>query len=112
MKTHFKQLIDSLDPDSLKLDDSGAAVQSLQLALKELSFYKSRIDGYFGPSTRAAVRQLQQHFGLSATGQFDAATWYALTFWAEPPCAERSQVAVPSREPWQFRLLRPFYSHQ
>ncbi|MEL7314453.1 MAG: peptidoglycan-binding domain-containing protein [Cyanobacteria bacterium J06559_3] len=113
MKT-FKQLVDALEPDCLRLDDSGAAVETLQLALQELAFYSSRIDGYFGPSTSAAVRRLQQHFGLSATGQFDVATWYALTFWAEPLCGKQVKVAVQSesREPWQLRLLRPFYSHR
>ena len=114
MKTTFKHLVHSLEPDCLKLHDAGSAVQVLQLALKELSFYDSPIDGHFGPSTSAAVQQLQHYFGLSATGQFDTATWYALTFWSEPPSVKQSRVVVQTnlREAWQLRLLRPFYSHR
>ena len=113
MQTQFRQTVDSLEPDLLQLNDSGSAVQTLQLVLKELSFYHSSLDGYFGPHTVAAVRQLQKHFGLAATGQFDAAAWYALTFWADPPHANCAQTSACTelREPWQFRLLRPFYSH-
>jgi cell wall-associated NlpC family hydrolase len=31
--------------------------------------------GYYGPLTRSAVMALQQHHGLPATGEVDAATW-------------------------------------
>lgn len=35
-------------------------------------------DGYYGPTTVAAVQQFQQEEGLPPTGQVDAATWNAL----------------------------------
>ncbi|MEO0988480.1 MAG: peptidoglycan-binding domain-containing protein [Cyanobacteria bacterium J06639_14] len=113
-QNQFKQLVSSLEPDTLKLEDSGPAVQALQLALKALSFYNSSIDGYFGLDTVAALRRFQQDFDLAATGQFDTATWYALTFWAAPPCQDRVQTdnQTKPREIWQLRWLRPFYSHR
>ncbi len=34
-----------------------------------------RIDGYFGPMTKEAVRDFQGHWGLDTTGVIDERTW-------------------------------------
>ncbi|MEB3274109.1 MAG: peptidoglycan-binding domain-containing protein [Prochlorothrix sp.] len=76
-------LTESLELETLRLGDSGERVRQLQSVLAELSLYHHSIDGYFGPSTEQTMRRVQQHFGLPETGCFDAASWYALSFWSE-----------------------------
>jgi len=53
-------------------------------SLKALDFYTDSLDSTFGCKTADAVQRFQQSYGIAATGEFDAATWYALTFWAQP----------------------------
>ncbi|MBE7381064.1 MAG: peptidoglycan-binding protein [Leptolyngbya sp. SIO1E4] len=74
--------------------------------------YDSPANGYFGPETEQALRPLPAQFGLAETGQFDNATWYALTFWADPSHTNRTSAAqhFALQDLWQWRLLRPFHS--
>lgn len=70
-------------PGVLREGDSGVGVANLQYYLNYLSgFYESvppvTIDGSFGPSTRAAVIDLQNTFGLVADGIVGPLTWKAL----------------------------------
>ena len=70
-------------PGVLREGDSGVNVANLQYYLNYLSgFYESippvGIDGSFGPSTRAAVIDLQNTFGLVADGIVGPLTWKAL----------------------------------
>ena len=70
-------------PGVLREGDSGNAVANLQYYLNYLSgFYESipplAIDGSFGPSTAAAVADLQNTFGLVADGIVGPVTWEAL----------------------------------
>lgn len=110
MTTQFQQVVSPIKPELLQLQDMGTAVRHLQLALRTLSLYTGPIDGYFGVSTEAAVRELQIHFGLDETGQFDAATWYGLTFWGESAfLGDRPVSATTSRQKlFPHSLLRPF----
>ena len=101
MSTRLRQLIESLETDLLKLEDNSISVQVWQQILAELAFYEGSIDGYFGPKTQEATRQLQKNFVLKPTGIFDADTWYALIFWAgedyaTSPKASR-QTSYPKR---------------
>ncbi|MGB3493273.1 MAG: peptidoglycan-binding domain-containing protein [Elainellaceae cyanobacterium] len=84
LNTQFEQAVAALEPDPLMLGDRHSAVQNLQIALKALDFYTGSLDNTFGPKTADAVQRFQQSDGIAATGEFDAATWYALTFWAQP----------------------------
>jgi len=56
-------------------DDQMNDVQrrSLQIALARLGYYDGRIDGVFGPDTRAAIRRWQFELHDPMTGQLTAA---------------------------------------
>lgn len=56
-----------------KYCDSGQNVVSIQEALVSLG-YDINADGYYGPSTKSAVKSFQQAEGLQATGQADTIT--------------------------------------
>ena len=53
---------------TLKLGATGPEVKKLQKILKALGFNPGRIDGAYGPATKAAVREFQRNSGLSADG--------------------------------------------
>jgi hypothetical protein len=48
---------------------SGSDRQRLQTALLHLGYYDGRVDGVFGPETRAAIRRYQHEIGAEMTGQ-------------------------------------------
>ena len=50
------------------------AVVPLQRRLRELGYFTSTVDGYFGSRTARAVRAFQQRNGLSVTGEADPVT--------------------------------------
>jgi len=55
------------------------AIGDLQRMLKELGFFKPKIDGDpFGPKTVTAVQAFQSDQELFASGAMDQATWAAL----------------------------------
>ncbi len=64
---------------------SGAAVKELQQLLKQLGFYKSNVDGKFGPVTEAAVKAFQKSRGLTVDGWAGPQTMNALRKAAAPP---------------------------
>lgn len=53
---------------ALKQGATGPAVKKLQKKLKTQGFNPGRIDGAYGPATRAAVRGFQRNSGLRADG--------------------------------------------
>jgi Putative peptidoglycan binding domain len=55
-----------------------AAVMQLQRELGQLNYYEGPVDGYMGPQTIAAIKDLQRQAGLPQTGQMNAATQAAL----------------------------------
>lgn len=69
--------------DILKEGDRGAAIAQLQVKLLSLSLYSSRVDGYFGPETKASLQDFQEKYGLTERGTFGLETWHALTFWTK-----------------------------
>lgn len=40
----------------------------MQEALARIGYYAGRIDGLFGPETRAAIRRFQHEIGVETTG--------------------------------------------
>ncbi len=68
----------------LKLGDSGNNVKIIQTQLNRISRNYPAIpkisqeNGIFGIDTENAVREFQQIFGLSVTGQVDKSTWYRI----------------------------------
>lgn len=70
-------------PGALREGDSGIGVANLQYYLNYLSGYYNTVrpvtvDGVFGPTTRAAVLDAQNTFGLVADGIVGAVTWEAI----------------------------------
>jgi murein L,D-transpeptidase YcbB/YkuD len=62
----------------LRLCDKGEAVNAVQQRLGETVAPGLLVDGYFGPSTRAAVRTFQREHGLEVDGLVGSNTWSAL----------------------------------
>ncbi len=58
----------------LREGDTGQYVYDLQERLYDLSYYKGRIDGRFGPNTTAALVSFQSAHGLTADGIAGSAT--------------------------------------
>ena len=73
----------------------GLVVRHIQETLNGLSYPVGRIDGSFGPTTRAAVLAFQADNGLAMTGRADEATMVALE--VAPPrriAEERAEATV------------------
>ncbi len=90
-------------PEVLRLGDTGAGVSTLQYMLSYVSQYEptvSRvgIDGVFGPSTEAAVRDFQSTYGLDIDGIVGEITWntlynvYLSLISALPPVYREGQI--------------------
>lgn len=82
---HFVSLDDRAHSqvEILKEGDRGAAIAQLQVKLLGLSLYTGRIDGHFGPETKASLLDFQEKYGLKEKGTFGLETWHALTFWTK-----------------------------
>lgn len=52
----------------LQYGSRGNDVSALQTALKEMGLYSDKIDGHFGPNTKAAVIAFQRNNGISTDG--------------------------------------------
>jgi hypothetical protein len=111
MSTQLQTLVQALEPDTLQVGSQGHSVRLLQLALNELELFDGDTDGCFGSDTALALQRLQSSFGLAETGKFDAATWYALSFWVQPTHQFGEEINVPSIWQWPFRKLRLLYRH-
>jgi len=59
---------------NLSAGDSGSEVETLQQALKQLGFYKGKVDGDFGQGTKDAVIAFQDAHNLTADGIVGQAT--------------------------------------
>ncbi|WP_270223985.1 S41 family peptidase [Lactiplantibacillus pentosus] len=58
----------------LQADKVNSNVKTFQKYLQALGYFKGTVNGYFGDSTTAAVKQYQKHAKLSATGKVDKQT--------------------------------------
>ena len=47
--------------------------REVQIALARLGYYDGKIDGVFGPDTRAAIRRWQDELHATMTGELTAA---------------------------------------
>jgi hypothetical protein len=63
---------------TLAFGDKGPQVKKLQQALKQLGYYNGKVDGDYGPATKAAVEKFQQDAGLAVDGIVGAKTLSAL----------------------------------
>jgi peptidoglycan hydrolase-like protein with peptidoglycan-binding domain len=80
---------------TLRRGDRGESVQLLQQILSDNGFLNAAgvrlgnpsgavVDGIFGSITESAVRDLQQHYDLSVTGQVNPTTWEVLDMEENP----------------------------
>jgi|SRR5579864_3603619 len=58
---------------------SASKVKEAQQALQQAGLYKGKVDGKFGPQTKAAVKEFQKENGLKQTAHLDSATMKKLT---------------------------------
>lgn len=68
---------------TVQIGDEYGQVWSLQYRLQQLGFYKSKVDGKFGPKTKNAVVQFQRKHGLKVdgiAGHQTFTTLYSTTF--------------------------------
>jgi hypothetical protein len=68
----------------LQVGDQGNSVQQLQIELSRIGLSEISIDGTYGPTTEAAVRQFQRDQGLTPDGIVGPQTWQALAFAQTP----------------------------
>ena len=64
----YKNANSDKDDDSLRMGDSGSAVNDLQTKLKKLGYYDGTVDSTFGSGTYAAVKAFQKKYNLTADG--------------------------------------------
>lgn len=69
MEAAYRRITGHASPMVLRMGDTGPAVRELQRALGE------RLDGAFGPRTRALVEAFQRDNGLTVDGVVGPATW-------------------------------------
>jgi len=73
------------EPPLPALPDEGAMTDSerrrVQEALARVGYYAGRIDGIFGPETRAAIRRFQHEIGSEMTGVITAEQATRLLTW-------------------------------
>ncbi|MGG5886710.1 peptidoglycan-binding domain-containing protein [Falsiroseomonas sp. HC035] len=69
---------------------SEAVVRNVQGRLRSLGFYRSGVDGIWGPTTQAAIEQFQQGRGLQPNGQLTPATAAAMGL-------DPNNLAAPAR---------------
>lgn len=68
-----------LTVDGASAPNNDFSVSDAQHKLAQLGLYTSKVDGFSGPGTEAAIRKFQKIRGLSVTGQLDNPTVDALT---------------------------------
>ncbi|MGM0983722.1 MAG: peptidoglycan-binding domain-containing protein [Pseudomonadota bacterium] len=92
VETALAQLLNSLQPirvttdsEVVEMEAGGQRLQlrretlmSVQRALREAGFYRSSIDGLYGPGTRRAIEGYQEDQGLEVSGLPDARTLITL----------------------------------
>ena len=76
----FSALAEEEDALKLGMQDNwrDKRVHALQDRLAELGYFEGKSDGYFGYSTRNALRDFQEDQGMEPTGRLDDATRYWL----------------------------------
>lgn len=67
------------DSNEIKIQSKIGTTKHVQTALKNAGFYKGRIDGRKGPSTRKAIKEFQKANGLKCDGRVGKETWSKLS---------------------------------
>ena len=88
----------------LEYGDSGALVEQLQRRLLELGFYNAKVSGGYYKVTRSAVRDFQQHNGLTADGVAGRQT-QELLFSDDAVPASATPRPSPTPSPARYTLM-------
>ena len=88
----------------LEYGDSGALVEKLQGRLLELGFYSAKVSGGYYKVTRSAVRDFQQHNGLTADGVAGRQT-QELLFSGDAVPASATPRPSPTPTPTRYTLM-------
>ena len=96
---------DPVIPDeTLEMGETGEAVKSLQLRLKELGYYTGTADGNFGSSTYAAVKAFQTKNGLNVDGK--AGKYTLAKLYSDDAIAAEDEESQPDEVVLPDRILR------
>jgi peptidoglycan hydrolase-like protein with peptidoglycan-binding domain len=82
---------------TIALGAAGDAVRRLQRALRRTPILGLLVDGVFGPSTEAAVRDFQQGASLAVDGVVGPLTWAALPDGRPMPRLEEGSIGAVVR---------------
>ena len=88
----------------LEYGDSGELVEKLQSRLQELGFYSAKVSGGYYKVTRSAVRDFQQHNGLTADGVAGRQT-QELLFSSDAVPAAATPRPSPTPTPTRYTLM-------
>ena len=88
----------------LEYGDSGELVEKLQSRLQELGFYSAKVSGGYYKVTRSAVRDFQQHNGLTADGVAGRQT-QELLFSGDAVPASATPRPSPTPTPTRYTLM-------
>lgn len=88
MRSHIRMKLGDVDVvqtnrPTLRFGDNGVSVAEMQADLADLGYFSGRMDGHFGPLTRAALLAFQADHDLTTDAVAGAMTWRALSE-AEP----------------------------
>ena len=72
---------------------SKSHMKEVQICLQNAGFYKGKIDGVKGKSTKKAVKEFQKANGLKADGKVGPKTWEALSKYAAAGAPAESAAA-------------------
>lgn len=86
-------------PAVMRMEDRGDQVRELEARLVQLDLLpKKWVDGYFGTTTRTAVRTYQRDKGLRELGYVDALTWSRLRAGTHEPTRDELYPPIPKHE--------------
>ncbi|MBR2719007.1 MAG: peptidoglycan-binding protein [Clostridia bacterium] len=86
---------DDVPARTLRRNDTGDDVETLQKRLKQLGYYTGLVDGGFGAGTEKAVIAFQKQHGLTADGVAGTKT-YKILFSDDAEVAEKEEVDEPA----------------
>ncbi|MEG0270252.1 MAG: peptidoglycan-binding protein [Clostridia bacterium] len=78
IKQESKPSSEATPPGAMRIGDHNSDVKKLQQKLKELGYYKGKLDGAYGEGTTSAVQAYQQDHKLEADGVAGRSTVKAL----------------------------------
>ena len=73
-------------------------MKEVQIALQNAGFYKGKIDGVKGKSTKKAIKEFQKANGLKADGKVGSKTWELLSKYSAAGASAAAEAAGGAQE--------------